>query len=116
MNSPSPVFGGRCPRLTRAEGSWAHRTALVAVPSREHSSAKPVALSMDLTTQSILIILVVGIVAGWLAGQVVFGTGLGCNGILDVLIEPVTKDFKQSLISAVRTASSACPRNHNTRA
>ena len=32
---------------------------------------------MDLTTQSILIILVVGIVAGWLAGQVVFGTGLG---------------------------------------
>jgi uncharacterized membrane protein YeaQ/YmgE (transglycosylase-associated protein family) len=32
---------------------------------------------MDLTTESILVVLLVGIVAGWLAGQVVFGTGLG---------------------------------------
>jgi xanthine dehydrogenase accessory factor len=35
--------------------------------------------------------------------DIVFGTGLGCNGILDVLIEPVAKDFKDSFISAVRT-------------
>jgi xanthine/CO dehydrogenase XdhC/CoxF family maturation factor len=40
--------------------------------------------------------------------DIVFGTGLGCNGILDVLIEPVTKDFKASFVSAVR----AC---HQTR-
>src|SRR3954466_4441732 len=31
--------------------------------------------------------------------DIVFGTGLGCNGILDVLIEPVTKDFQASFIS-----------------
>jgi xanthine/CO dehydrogenase XdhC/CoxF family maturation factor len=35
--------------------------------------------------------------------DIVFGTGLGCNGILDVLIEPVTKELKESFISAVRT-------------
>jgi xanthine dehydrogenase accessory factor len=35
--------------------------------------------------------------------DIVFGTGLGCNGILDVLIEPVTKEFKKSFVSAVRT-------------
>ena len=32
---------------------------------------------MDLSTQSILIILVVGLVAGWLAGQIVVGGGMG---------------------------------------
>ena len=32
---------------------------------------------MHFSTESILVILAVGIVAGWLAGQVVFGTGLG---------------------------------------
>jgi xanthine/CO dehydrogenase XdhC/CoxF family maturation factor len=35
--------------------------------------------------------------------DVVFGTGLGCNGIIDVLIEPVTKDFQESFVSAVQT-------------
>jgi xanthine dehydrogenase accessory factor len=35
--------------------------------------------------------------------DVVFGTGLGCNGIIDVFIEPVTKDFKESFVSAVQT-------------
>src|SRR5688572_5833094 len=34
--------------------------------------------------------------------DVVFGTGLGCNGIIDVLIEPVTKDFQESFVSAVQ--------------
>lgn len=37
---------------------------------------------MDLTLQAILIILVVGIVAGWLAGLVVQGTGFGLIGDL----------------------------------
>ncbi|MEO6014421.1 MAG: GlsB/YeaQ/YmgE family stress response membrane protein [Devosia sp.] len=32
---------------------------------------------MDLSTQSILIILIVGLVAGWLAGQIVRGGGMG---------------------------------------
>lgn len=32
---------------------------------------------MDLSTQSILIILVVGLIAGWLAGQIVVGGGMG---------------------------------------
>ncbi|MEO6013504.1 MAG: GlsB/YeaQ/YmgE family stress response membrane protein [Devosia sp.] len=32
---------------------------------------------MELTTQSILVILVVGLVAGWLAGQIVRGGGMG---------------------------------------
>ncbi|HEY0548012.1 MAG TPA: XdhC family protein [Verrucomicrobiae bacterium] len=35
--------------------------------------------------------------------DIVFGTGLGCNGIIDVFIEPVTKDFKESFVSAVQT-------------
>jgi len=35
--------------------------------------------------------------------DIVFGTGLGCNGIIDVLIEPVTKEFKESFVSAVQT-------------
>lgn len=39
---------------------------------------------MDLSTQSILVILVVGIVAGWLAGLVVKGTGFGLIGDLVV--------------------------------
>jgi uncharacterized membrane protein YeaQ/YmgE (transglycosylase-associated protein family) len=32
---------------------------------------------MDLTSQSILVILVVGLIAGWLAGQIVRGGGMG---------------------------------------
>lgn len=35
--------------------------------------------------------------------DIVFGTGLGCNGVLDVLIEPVTKYFREAFIRAVRT-------------
>jgi uncharacterized membrane protein YeaQ/YmgE (transglycosylase-associated protein family) len=39
---------------------------------------------MYLTNQSILVILLVGIVAGWLAGKVVRGTGFGLVGDLVV--------------------------------
>lgn len=37
---------------------------------------------MDMSTESILVILFVGIVAGWLAGKVVRGTGFGLIGDL----------------------------------
>jgi uncharacterized membrane protein YeaQ/YmgE (transglycosylase-associated protein family) len=46
---------------------------------------------MDLFTQGLLVILVVGLVAGWLAGKIVRGTGFGLIvnivvGILGALI------------------------------
>ena len=37
---------------------------------------------MDMATESIVIILIVGIVAGWLAGKIVRGTGFGLIGDL----------------------------------
>ena len=37
---------------------------------------------MDMSTESILVILFVGIVAGWLAGKVVRGAGFGLLGDL----------------------------------
>lgn len=37
--------------------------------------------------------------------DVVFGTGLGCNGVIDVLIEPVTERLRDFLIYAVETCS-----------
>jgi uncharacterized membrane protein YeaQ/YmgE (transglycosylase-associated protein family) len=37
---------------------------------------------MHLSTESILVILLVGIVAGWLAGKIVRGTGFGLIGDL----------------------------------
>ncbi len=39
---------------------------------------------MHLSTESLLVILFVGLVAGWLAGQIVRGTGLGLIGDLVV--------------------------------
>jgi uncharacterized membrane protein YeaQ/YmgE (transglycosylase-associated protein family) len=37
---------------------------------------------MNISSESLLVILAVGIVAGWLAGQIVRGTGLGLVGDL----------------------------------
>ncbi len=37
---------------------------------------------MHMSNESILVIIIVGIVAGWLAGQIVQGTGLGVIGDL----------------------------------
>jgi len=37
---------------------------------------------MDMSTESIVVILVVGIVAGWLAGKIVRGAGFGLLGDL----------------------------------
>jgi uncharacterized membrane protein YeaQ/YmgE (transglycosylase-associated protein family) len=39
---------------------------------------------MDLSTQSILVILIVGLVAGWLAGQIVRGGSMGLIGDLAI--------------------------------
>ncbi len=39
---------------------------------------------MNMSTESILVILLVGIVAGWLAGKIVRGTGFGLLGDLVV--------------------------------
>lgn len=35
--------------------------------------------------------------------DIVFGTGLGCNGVIDVFIEPVTERFRESFIEAVES-------------
>jgi xanthine/CO dehydrogenase XdhC/CoxF family maturation factor len=35
--------------------------------------------------------------------DILFGTGLGCNGIIDVFIEPIPKQFSESLINAVKS-------------
>lgn len=39
---------------------------------------------MDLSTQTILVILIVGLVAGWLAGQIVRGGSMGLVGDLAI--------------------------------
>lgn len=41
-------------------------------------------MTMQMTGESIFIILVIGLVAGWLAGHVVQGTGLGIVG--DIIV------------------------------
>lgn len=33
--------------------------------------------------------------------DIIFGTGLGCNGIIDVFIEPVSQQFRESFVKAV---------------
>ena len=35
--------------------------------------------------------------------EVVFGTGLGCNGVVDVFIEPVTESFRSAFVHAVES-------------
>ena len=39
---------------------------------------------MNMSSESLLVILFVGLIAGWLAGQIVQGTGLGLIGDLVV--------------------------------
>jgi xanthine/CO dehydrogenase XdhC/CoxF family maturation factor len=33
--------------------------------------------------------------------DIIFGTGLGCNGIIDVLVEPISQQFRVSFVKAV---------------
>jgi len=35
------------------------------------------------------------------AADIIFGTGLGCNGIIEVIVEPITDRFRVSLINAM---------------
>ncbi len=39
--------------------------------------------------------------------DIVFGTGLGCNGVIDVFIEPITEQFPECFISAVESCQKA---------
>src|SRR3954453_19040208 len=48
------------------------------------SSPEPRSQAMDLSVHSLLVILIIGIVAGWLAGKVVRGGGFGLIGDLVV--------------------------------
>jgi len=52
-----------------------------AAPKADHpASGQPETRAMYLTGESIVVILVVGLVAGWLAGKIVQGTGFGLIG------------------------------------
>src|SRR4029079_1891285 len=48
------------------------------------SSWKPGRITMHLSNESIIVILLVGLVAGWLAGKIVRGAGFGLIG--DIVI------------------------------
>jgi xanthine dehydrogenase accessory factor len=37
--------------------------------------------------------------------EIIFGTGLGCNGVIDVFVEPVTKKFREAFISPVENCN-----------
>jgi uncharacterized membrane protein YeaQ/YmgE (transglycosylase-associated protein family) len=50
--------------------------------SRLPASLNPGKPSIYMSSESLLIILVVGLIAGWLAGQIVQGTGFGLIGDL----------------------------------
>jgi uncharacterized membrane protein YeaQ/YmgE (transglycosylase-associated protein family) len=45
-------------------------------------TTRPEEIAMYLSSESLLVILLVGLVAGWLAGQIVQGTGFGIIGDL----------------------------------
>ncbi len=57
---------------------------------------------MNMSAESILVILVVGIVAGWLAGKVVRGTGFGLVG--DLLV-----GIAGALVASLLFRASASP-------
>jgi uncharacterized membrane protein YeaQ/YmgE (transglycosylase-associated protein family) len=52
--------------------------------ARESARKKPWGRFMVLSNESLLVILFVGLVAGWLAGKIVRGTGFGILG--DILV------------------------------
>lgn len=54
------------------------------IGSRPASAANPGGLQMQISNEGILVILFVGLVAGWLAGKIVRGTGFGIIG--DILV------------------------------
>ena len=79
--------------MTRRDG-WLRRRAFGMVDRLGSATAgRRVAEweEMSMSNESILVILLVGLIAGWLAGQIVKGTGYGlvadiCIGIIGALI------------------------------
>jgi uncharacterized membrane protein YeaQ/YmgE (transglycosylase-associated protein family) len=63
---------------------WRTTTLILSVPGQSEAG-------LSMSTQSLLVILIVGLIAGWLAGKIVRGTGYGfvadiCIGIIGALI------------------------------
>jgi uncharacterized membrane protein YeaQ/YmgE (transglycosylase-associated protein family) len=79
---------------TTRRGGWPRRRAFGMVARLgSATTARRVAEweEMSMSNESILVILLVGLIAGWLAGQIVKGTGYGlvadiCIGIIGALI------------------------------
>src|SRR5262249_53628073 len=79
---------------TTRRGGWPRRRAFDMVGRLGSATAvRRVAEweEMSMSNESILVILLVGLIAGWLAGQIVKGTGYGlvadiCIGIIGALI------------------------------
>jgi uncharacterized membrane protein YeaQ/YmgE (transglycosylase-associated protein family) len=63
---------------------------------------------MNMSSESLLVILLVGLVAGWLAGQIVRGTGFG---IIGDLIVGILGAFNRKLVVASTRHPSRCQRD-----
>ena len=69
---------------------------------------------MNMSSESLLVILFVGLVAGWLAGQIVRGTGFGIVGdliigILGAFIGSWLRPSSASISAEVSSARSSMP-------
>ena len=63
---------------------------------------------MDMSTESILVILFVGIVAGWLAGKVVRGAGFGLLGDLVIgIVGAFIATFCSRALASIWAAASS---------
>ena len=79
---------------TTRRGGWPRRRAFgIVARLGSATTVRRVAEweEMNMSNESILVILLVGLIAGWLAGQIVKGTGYGlvadiCIGIIGALI------------------------------
>ena len=78
-SAPVPQSGGPNHKPARLE--WSHQ---VIMDRLERGAANRGNFPMQLSNESILVILFVGLVAGWLAGKIVRGTGFGIIG--DILV------------------------------
>jgi uncharacterized membrane protein YeaQ/YmgE (transglycosylase-associated protein family) len=73
------LAGPRLPSLVRSRG-----TCLGTAPCQRIKNAiqPPGKAAMYLSNQSLLVIIAVGVISGWLAGQIMHGTGFGLVGDL----------------------------------
>src|SRR4051812_5270122 len=85
MKASSRLQAGTSRRIERPttmrSGNFCARHASCQGPS---AFRRPEDAAMHLSNESLIVILLVGLVAGWLAGQIVEGTGFGLLG--DLLI------------------------------